>query len=690
MTKKILDNNVYINGRPIAIEGERNLLEMIRKAGIDLPTFCYHSDLSVYGACRLCLVEIEGRGIVGSCSTPPEPGMKIQTHTEDIREIRKISVELLLANHDNNCPTCYKSHNCQLQRIARQLGVDTVRFQNVLDKKPVDESSPSIVRDPNKCVLCGDCVRVCSEIQSVGAIDFAHRGHDAAVLPAFGKNIGDGECVNCGQCTVVCPTGALSPKSEMEEVWKALTDKDVYTVATIAPAVRVAIGEIFGMEPGAVSTGQMVAALKLLGFDQVYDTSFAADLTIIEEGSEFLKRKVAGEKLPQFTSCCPAWIKYAEQYYPDLFDNLSSCKSPQQMFGSILKERLPEMMSVPKEKVRHVSIMPCTAKKFEAKRPEFIHDGIADVDHVITTQELGRMIKAAGILFNDLSPESFDMPFGFATGAGVLFANSGGVTEAALRFAVEKLTGKTLQKLDFTEVRGESGLREAAFDVDGIKVKIAIVSGLKNAKTIAEQVRKGTCEYDFIEVMTCPQGCINGGGQPVNRTHNYKQLRTKGIFNADKMLPLHKSQDNVVVRDCYQNFLGEVGGEKAHHLFHTHYHNRRRVGNESIELLGSGNGGPRIRVDVCLGTNCFIKGGQQVLNGLLQHAESRKLENMVDIRASFCFEQCEEGPTVKIGAATVNHATVEAAIKVLDQELENQLTGKAVASEGCSSSSGCK
>ncbi len=569
-----VENIIYINGRPVAIEGERNLLEIIRKTGMELPTFCYHSDLSVYGACRLCLVEIEGRGIVGSCSTPPEAGMKIKTHTEEIREIRKISVELLLANHDNNCPTCYKSHNCQLQNLARQLGVESVRFQSVLNKKPVDVSSPSIIRDPNKCVLCGDCVRVCSEIQGVGAIDFAYRGHNAAVLPAFGKDLGAVECVNCGQCALACPTGSLSLKPEMEEVWKELTDKEIYTVATIAPAVRVAIGEIFGMEAGAVSTGQMVAALKLLGFDQVYDTSYAADLTIIEEGSEFIKRKVGGEKLPQFTSCCPAWVKYIEHFHPELMDNLSTCKSPQQMFGALLKDRLPELFHIPKEKIKVVSIMPCTAKKFEAKRPEFTENGIADIDHVITTSELGRMIKGAGIQFNDLSPESFDMPFGFATSAGVIFGNSGGVTEAALRFAVEKITGKPLAKLDFVEVRGEAGIREATFEIDGIEVKTAIVHGLKNAGAIVEKVAKGECEYDFIEVMTCPQGCINGGGQPINHSHNYKQLRTKGLYNAGKMFQLHKSQDNVMVSECYQKHLGEVGGHKAHHLLHTKYTKR--------------------------------------------------------------------------------------------------------------------
>ncbi|NVN89094.1 MAG: (2Fe-2S)-binding protein [Desulfuromonadales bacterium] len=568
-------SNVYINGRPVAIEGERNLLELIRKTGIELPTFCYHSDLSVYGACRLCLVDIEGRGIVSSCSTPPEEGMKITTHTEEIREIRKIAIELFLANHDSNCPTCLKSDDCQLQNLARRLGVDTVRFQSVFVRKPIDDSSPSIVRDPNKCVLCGDCARMCSEIQGVGAIDFAYRGHNAAVVPAFGKKIGEVECVNCGQCTIVCPTGSLCLKPEMEEVWKSLTDRETYTVAAIAPAVRVAIGELFGMEAGTVSTGQMLAALKLLGFDQVYDASFAADLTIIEECTEFLERKSSGLKLPHFTSCCPAWVKYVEHFYPQLLENLSTCKSPLQMFGALLKDRLPQMMNIEKKNVKVISITPCTAKKFEAKRPEFMHDDIPDVDHVITTIELGRMIKAAGIQFNDLSPESFDMPFGFSTSAGVIFGNSGGVTEAALRFTLEKLSGKLLAKPDFVEVRGESGIREASFQIGETKLRFAIVHGLKNAKTLIDKIAAGKCEYDFIEVMACPQGCINGGGQPINHVHNYKQLRTKGLFTAGKMFHLHKPQDNIMITECYQQHLGAVGGAKARQLFHTSYRNRR-------------------------------------------------------------------------------------------------------------------
>jgi NADH-quinone oxidoreductase subunit G len=560
------------------MEGERNLLELIRKTGIELPTFCYHSDLSIYGACRLCLVEIEGRGIVSSCSTLPEPGMKIRTHTEEIREIRKTAIELYLANHDGNCPTCLKSNDCRLQDMARQLGVDTVRFHSVLVKKPVDDSSPSIIRDPNKCVLCGDCARTCSEIQGIGAIDFAFQGHNAAVIPPFGKRMGDVECVNCGQCTIVCPTGSLCLKPEMEEVWKALTSKETFTVAAIDPAVRVSIGEIFGLEAGAVSTGQLLAALKLMGFDQVYDVSFAVDLAVVEGGTEFLERLESRGNLPLFTSCCPAWVKYVEHFHPRLLDNLSSCKSPLQMFGALLKDRLPRMMSIPRERVRVVSITSCTARKYEAKRPEFFTSGIADIDHVITTIELGRMIKAAGIQFSDLSPESFDMPFGFSTSAGLISGASGGVTEASLRFIIEKLSNRPLPRLDFEEVRGEAGVREASFQIQGADIRVAIVHGLKNARILLERIAAGKAAYDFVEVMACPQGCINGGGQPANHTHNYLRLRTMGLYAAGKMFLLHKPQDNIMVNECYQQHLGPVGGPKARRLLHLSPANRRRKG----------------------------------------------------------------------------------------------------------------
>ncbi len=657
---------LIIDGKEIAIEGERNLLEIIRKAGIDIPTFCYHSDLSVYGACRLCLVDVEGRGIVTSCSTLPEPGLKVKTNTEEIREIRKITIELLLANHDKSCPTCPKSAACQLQDLARRLGVEEIRFKQTAEKQPIDRTSPSLVRDPNKCVLCGDCVRACHEIQGIGAIDFAGRGAESAVVPAFGKDLDKVECVYCGLCATVCPTGAITPKSEVEEVWKALHDDSKTVVAQIAPAVRVAIGEYFGMEPGTINTGQMAAALKAMGFNQVYDTSFAADLTVIEEGTEFIARKTKGEKLPQFTSCCPAWVKFAEQYYPDLLPNLSSCRSPQQMFGSLAKDTLPAKLGVEKKDIVVVSIMPCTAKKFEAKRPEFSKDGAMDVDHVITTQELGRMIEESGLKLNKLEPESLDMPFGFKTGAGVIFGASGGVTEAVLRFAAEKISGVKLDSVDFKAVRGEDGIREATINVAGTELKLAVVHGLANARVLAEKVRAGQCEYDLIEVMTCPGGCIGGAGQPVSRDADVKKLRARGLYDSDKMLEFHKSQDNHMVSECYAKHLGKVGGHKAHNLLHTSYHSRRRITDSDIDLV-TGQAKDKLEVRVCVGTSCMVRGSQTLLKQLLAHIDDQDLQGEVEVRATFCFEQCDRGPTVAVGKTVIEKCSFEKAIKTLEK-----------------------
>ncbi len=687
---------VTIDGRDVPIEGERNLLELIRKSGIDLPTFCYHSDLSIYGACRLCLVEVENRGIMGACSTPPEPGMKVRTQTEEIREIRKITGELLLANHIQSCPTCSKASNCGLQKLAWQLGIDKVRFKPVRSLVPVDVSSPSLVRDPNKCVLCGDCVRVCSEIQGVGAIDFIYRGHQAAVAPAFGKNLGDVECVNCGQCVSVCPTGALTVKSEVDEVWNALHDPEKRVVAQIAPAVRVGLGECFGMEPGSLTSARIVSALKMLGFDDVYDTAFAADLTVIEEATEFLKRKSAGERLPQFTSCCPAWVKYAEFHFPEILPNLSTCRSPQQMFGSLVKALLPEKLGIDRSKLHIVSIMPCTAKKFEARREEFQSDGIPDVDNVLSTQELARMIESAGIRFGELAPGSFDMPFGFATGAGVIFGNSGGVTEAVLRYATEKAAGRVLPKIEFQEVRGASGLREARIPLDGGELKLAVVYGLKNASMVVDRILKGKASYDLVEIMACPGGCVGGAGQPVPQSPGTVQRRTEGLYQADlKLEPLlmvqkdegssseglfpaarvlqrHKSQNNIYVLECYDKFLGEIGGDKAHQLLHTHYQNRRRISDESFSLLDHGNG-KRVLVNVCLGTNCYVKGSQALLHSLILHMEEQELGNIAEVRASFCLEKCGTGPNVMVDDILISEATPEKVLAVLEREVEKKI-----------------
>ena len=661
--------SLHIDGAEIAIEGERNLLELVRKAGIDLPTFCYHSDLSIYGACRLCLVEVDGRGIVAACSTPPEPGLRVRTQTEELRDIRRIAIELLLANHGASCTTCAKNTACQLQALARRFGIDEVRFKPVHTPKPVDRTSPALVRDANKCVLCGDCVRFCAEVQGIGAIDFAYRGHQTQVLPAFGRDLGDVECVHCGQCAAVCPTGALAPRSAIDEVWAAIHHPQRLVVAQIAPAVRVALGEAFGDEPGEAGTGRMVAALRRLGFDLVYDTAFAADLTVVEEANEFIARKRAGVKLPQFTSCCPGWVKYAEQYFPELLPNLSTCRSPQQMLGAMIKHVLPAERGLAPRDVVVVAIMPCTAKKFEARRPELARDGVPDVDHVLTTQELARMITEAGLQFRALEPSSFDQPMGFKTGAGVIFGNSGGVSEAVLRYAAEALGGQKTGEVDFPAVRGEQAVRLATIKLGGLDLKLAVVHGLKNAGALATRVLRGEIDLDLIEVMACPGGCIGGAGQPVIRDRATRRRRTKGLYDQDKHLDLHTSQENVQVRECYRRHLGDIGGHEAHRLLHTHYANRRRIAGAGMEIQAGAAAAPRVRVETCVGTSCFLRGSQKVLQALLAHVDERGLKDRVDVVATFCFEACAQGPSVTVQGRRITGCTPAAAIAALDREL---------------------
>ncbi len=658
-----------VDGHEVPIEGERNLLELIRKMGIDIPTFCYHSELSVYGACRLCLVHINGRGLVTSCSTAPEPGMEVLTNTQEIRDMRKLNVELLLADHDRNCPTCPKSGACQLQKLARRMGVTKVRFKPTREPQPIDTSSLSLVRDPNKCVLCGDCVRMCNEIQGIGAIGFVHRGSQSAVAPAFNKDLASVECVNCGQCARVCPTGAITIRPEVDAVWKDIYNPQKTVVAQIAPAVRVALGEEFGMKPGKITTGHIVAALRALGFDHVYDTCFTADMTIIEEANEFLTRFSKGEKLPLFTSCCPGWVTYAEQYCPDMLPNISTCRSPQQMFGSLAKKTLPERFGIDRKDLVVVSIMPCTAKKYEAKQDKFKEGGIPDVDHVLTTQELARMIEEAGLDFASLSPDSFDMPYGFKTGAGVIFGNSGGVTEAVLRYVTERVTGQKTGQFEFHAVRGQNGLREATVELAGQTVRIAIVHGLANAKRVAAQVKAGTSPYHFIEVMSCPGGCVGGAGQPYSPVHETAlQARTSGLFAADKMLDVHKPQENYFVTSTYTETLGEPGGHMAHEVLHTHYDKRRRIEQDEITLV-RGTNADKLNVKVCVGTNCHLRGANKILTGLINYVHERGMRSMVNVSASFCFEQCDRGPVVRVGSRTLERCTLDTVKGVLDAEI---------------------
>lgn len=640
------DNLIYIDNQVVEIDGEKNLLQLIRKTGIDLPTFCYHSELSVYGACRMCVVEIEGRGIVASCSTPPQPGSRILTNSPRVQRVRRTVLELLLANHERDCTTCEKNGHCKLQELANRFGISKVRFGERDLKLPIDDSGSSIVRDPNKCILCGDCVRMCSEVQGIGILNFSNRGSQVQVSPAFNKKIAEVDCVGCGQCTSVCPTGALVVKKETDKAWAALHNPNLTVVAQVAPAVRVALGEEFGLPAGEIVTGKVVAALKRLGFSKVFDTCLAADLTIIEETQEFLGRLERKERLPQFTSCCPAWVKYAEYNEPELLDQLSTCRSPQQMFGSLVKKHWAGLLQKKPEEIFVISIMPCTAKKFEAARPEFSENNVRDVDLVLTTQEVAQMIREFGLDFANLDAESFDMPLGFTTGAGVIFGASGGVAEATLRNAYEILSGETLEQVNFEEVRGFKGLKETSVSINGREIKVGVVHGLGNLKTLLEQIKDGKSEYDLIEVMACPGGCIGGAGQPIAATE-VKQLRGRAIYQADKLSQLRKSQDNPIVARLYQNWLDKPGSDQAHHSLHTKYRTRARISGEEIELLNGGEDN-KVDIEVCVGACCYKKGSYDTLREFMKQADQLNLSDQVNLHATFCMEGCQHSPSVKV------------------------------------------
>lgn len=554
-----------IDNMPVAITGEQNILALIRKAGIELPTFCYYSDLSVYGACRMCVVEDDRGEIHASCSTPPKAGMVVHTNTPRLRKYRKMILELLLSDHCRDCTTCEKNGKCKLQELAQRFGISQVRFSNTSADSNLDTSSVSIVRDKSKCILCGDCVRMCDEIQNVGAIDFAHRGSHMVVSTAFDEPIAKSNCVNCGQCAAVCPTGAIVVKNDTVDLWKALSDPNTKVIAHIAPAVRVGIGQELGVADGDNAMGKIVAALRRIGFDEVFDTSTSADLTVLEETGEFLGRLEKGGKLPLFTSCCPAWIRYAELNYPELMENISTCKSPMQMFSAVLKEQNKHS----NRKVVVVAVMPCTAKKFEADRDEFRQDGIPDTDYVITTQELIKMIREAGIVFSEIEPEAVDMPFGAISGAGVIFGVTGGVTEAVIRRVSNDKSLGSLKAIAFTGVRGLEGVKEFSLDVEGTQLNIAVVSGLKNADELIQKIKSGEKEYHLIEVMACPGGCVCGAGQPFT-TAEGKALRSEGLYQADRMSNIKRSEENPVMTALYSGLLKG----KVHKLLHVHYHGK--------------------------------------------------------------------------------------------------------------------
>ena len=557
-----------INGKKVEFTNERNVLTVIRNAGIEVPTLCYQPELSIFGACRLCTCE-DGRGkLFAACSEPPKDGMVVFTHTERLRKNRKLIIELLLAAHCRDCTTCDKHGNCTLQKLAYQHGIDTVRFQNHREEMPVDFSSPSIVRDPNKCILCGNCVRVCNEIQGVGVLGFAHRGTDAVVTPAFNRNMAETNCVSCGQCRVVCPTGALTIHHNMTDVWTALGDPNTRVVAQIAPAVRVAVGEAFGLPKGENTMGKIVAALHRMGFDEVFDTTYTADLTIMEESAEFLDRVGKGEKLPLLTSCCPAWVKFVENEFPEFKQNISTCRSPQQMFSAVLKEYYRDEAHAKGKKTVVVSIMPCTAKKMEAERPDSYTKGQKDTDLVLTTAELIRMIDAHGVSFENMPSEACDMPFGIGSGGGVIFGATGGVTEAVLRRLVDGHDTATLNAIAECGVRGSQGIKEFTIPYNGIDVKICVTSGLANARKVLEAVKAGEKEYHFIEVMACPGGCVMGGGQPTDGTKVRRaETRTRGLYAADGDMAIKKSNENPLMDVFYNGYFKG----KAHELLHNHH-----------------------------------------------------------------------------------------------------------------------
>ncbi len=556
---------ITINGKKVEFTDEKNVLTIIRKAGIDMPTLCYHSELSTFGACRLCTVENDRGQCFASCSEEPRDGMVIYTHTERLRRHRKLIVELLLAAHCRDCTTCVKSGECVLQDLAHKMGIREVRFQDYKELKPVDYSSPSIVRDPNKCILCGNCVRVCSEIQGVGVLGFAHRGTDAEVTPAFNKKLSQTQCVSCGQCRVFCPTGALTIRTHMDEVYAALGDPNTRVIAQIAPAVRVAVGDAFGLPNGENAMGKVVAALHAMGFDEVFDTSYSADLTVMEESAEFLDRVKNGGKLPLLTSCCPAWVKFVDNEFPEMKENVSTCRSPQGMFSAVIKDYYRDPANSGGKKTFVVSIMPCTAKKMEAIRPNSFTKGEQDTDVVLTTTELTRMIKNFGIAFDKIEPEACDMPFGLSSGGGVIFGVTGGVTEAVLRRLADDHNAATLNAIAACGIRGDEGIKEATIPYNGMDVKICVVSGLANARKVMEQVQSGEKEYHLIEVMACRRGCIMGGGQPIPAGPRHKAARAQGLYKADKDRILRKSDENPLMDVFYNGYFKG----KAHELLHN-------------------------------------------------------------------------------------------------------------------------
>ena len=571
--------SIKINGVQYDVPKGSTVLEAARAAKIDIPTLCYLKDINEIGACRLCLVEVSEGGrpfrMVTACVYPVTEGMEILTNTPKINKSRKTNLELLLSNHDRKCLSCVRSTTCELQKLCLEYGVDETRFEGVKNQYKIDTSTP-IIRDNNKCVLCRRCVAACQKTQGIGVIGANDRGFDTHIASAFEQSLGETSCINCGQCIVACPVGALYERDDTDKIREALADSSKHVLICTAPSVRAQIGECFGYEPGTDCEGKMVAALKALGFDGVYDMNLTADLTIMEEATEFLGRVKNGGVLPMITSCSPGWIKYCEHYYPDFVDNLSTCKSPQQMFGAVAKTYFAEKMGWKPEDIFFVSAIPCTAKKFEVGRPGQSAAGVPDVDVAVTTRELGRMIQKAGIDFKALGDENFDEPFGIGSSAGAIFGATGGVMEAALRTAAEVIEGKPLEKLEFNEVRGVEGVKTASYKLGDMTLNVAVASGTANAKKVLEAVKAGELDVQFIEVMACPGGCVNGGGQPiqpavVRMTTDLRAVRAAVLYNDDATSELRKSHENLAVKKLYDEYFGEPNSHKAHEILHTHY-----------------------------------------------------------------------------------------------------------------------
>jgi len=562
-----------INNIEVEVKEGTTILDAAKAHGIKIPTLCYYPDLKINSDCRICSVEVKGKkNLTTACSTPLTEGLEVSTNTRKVLNARRILTELILANHDTNCTACARNMKCELQDLANTLGIDENRFPSVLKPQEVDDHNPSIYRNPNRCIKCGRCIEVCKEVEGTHVLEYMGRSHDMKVSPKYGKYLSDEDCTFCGQCASVCPVAAITENDDTQRVFDAIHDPNKHVIVQVAPSIRVAIGEEFGQEAGGQWTGELVTALKHLGFDRVFDTDFTADLTIIEEGHELLHRVKNGGVLPMMTSCCPGWVNYAEQNHADILPHLSTCKSPQQMFGALAKTYYAKSEDIDPKDMFVVSVMPCTAKKYESDREEMkVHENIDDVDAVLTTRELGKMIRQQGIDFNDLKPSEFDNPFGITTGAGAIFGATGGVMEAALRTVYEVVNEKPLDSLDFKAVRGFEGIKEASVNLGGSEVKVAVAHTLKHAETLIDQIKGQESPYAFIEIMTCPGGCIGGGGQPYGTTNAKRIERIESTYRVDGAMPLRKSHENPQVKKLYEEFLKEPLGKRSHDLLHTHY-----------------------------------------------------------------------------------------------------------------------